>query len=217
MMKNRIAEWRKARGLSVNRLGALLNSTSSQIVKLERGDRKLSSDWLIRIARVLGVEPQDLLVFEPVEQNSENDCKKLFSAAPAHVFINSPKGALLPIYGAGRRSGVYSFAGAPMDYMPRPALLEHAPEAYACHVTTNELAPRYRLGEVIMVQPGRPVAPNDYVIIRLADGTGIARLLVGLDADGAALVATHQPDATSRIGASEIARIDLIVMASLGR
>lgn len=58
---NRIAKLREQRGLTQADLAKLVNSTQPQIQRLERGERRLTEDWMRRIAAALGVDPADLL------------------------------------------------------------------------------------------------------------------------------------------------------------
>jgi transcriptional regulator with XRE-family HTH domain len=66
-MKNRISALRLEKGLSLTGLAKLAGTTKSQIQKLERGERRLSLDWMERISRALHVKLSDLL---PVEHAS---------------------------------------------------------------------------------------------------------------------------------------------------
>jgi transcriptional regulator with XRE-family HTH domain len=61
VVANRIQELRKRRRISAARLGALLNSGRSTVVKLERGEMRLTQQWMDRIAAALGVDAADLL------------------------------------------------------------------------------------------------------------------------------------------------------------
>lgn len=60
-MANRIKELRLRRDLSQLQLGELANTSAQQIGKLEKGDRRLSQDWMTRIATALAVAPTELL------------------------------------------------------------------------------------------------------------------------------------------------------------
>lgn len=60
-MKNRIAILRKERGLTLTALAAAAGTTKSQIQKLERGDRRLSLEWMERLARAMQIKISDLL------------------------------------------------------------------------------------------------------------------------------------------------------------
>lgn len=58
---NRIKELRRRRGISAERLAEMLRSGRSTIVKLERGEMRLSTEWMDRIGSALAVEPCELL------------------------------------------------------------------------------------------------------------------------------------------------------------
>lgn len=60
--KNRIAELREARGWSQENLAQAANTTNQQIGRLEAGERKLTVDWINRLAPALGVQPYELLI-----------------------------------------------------------------------------------------------------------------------------------------------------------
>ena len=60
-VKNRIGHLRNERGWSLADLAKAAGTTKSQIQKLERGDRRLTLDWMERLARGLNVPISDLL------------------------------------------------------------------------------------------------------------------------------------------------------------
>lgn len=60
-MQNRIGILRRAKKMSQAELAAAVGTTRSQINRLEHGDRRLSLDWMARIARVLEVKLSELL------------------------------------------------------------------------------------------------------------------------------------------------------------
>src|SRR5579871_4203030 len=61
-MPNRIAFWRKKRGLSQQELADLAGTSNQQISMLESGARRLTTDWMERLAKPLGITPAELLV-----------------------------------------------------------------------------------------------------------------------------------------------------------
>jgi transcriptional regulator with XRE-family HTH domain len=65
-MQNRIGLLRRERGVSLTDLAKAAGTTKAQVQKLERGDRRLSLDWMDRIARALNVKVSDLLPPEVV-------------------------------------------------------------------------------------------------------------------------------------------------------
>jgi transcriptional regulator with XRE-family HTH domain len=60
-MQNRIGWLRREKGMSLTALAKAAGTTKAQVQKLERGDRRLSLDWMDRIARALNVKVSDLL------------------------------------------------------------------------------------------------------------------------------------------------------------
>lgn len=64
-MKNRIAELRKSRGLTLQALADKVDASNQQISHLEKGRRGLTVDWVDRIANALECHPFDLLDAPP--------------------------------------------------------------------------------------------------------------------------------------------------------
>lgn len=60
-MPNRIRELREARGLTLERAADTIGTSVQQLSRLERAERRLTDDWMRRIAPALGVRPSDLL------------------------------------------------------------------------------------------------------------------------------------------------------------
>ena len=60
-MDNQIRAFREARGFSLDRLAALVDSTNQQISHLETGKRRLTVDWLKRLGTALGCHPWELV------------------------------------------------------------------------------------------------------------------------------------------------------------
>lgn len=60
-MKNRIKEIRKKRKLTQEELANLVGVSKQQIFRLEKGVRKLTQEWLIKISKALNCNIEDLL------------------------------------------------------------------------------------------------------------------------------------------------------------
>lgn len=63
-MGNRIKEWRNKMGITAQELADMVNSSQGQISKLERGERRLDTDWMDRISKALNCRPIDLILNE---------------------------------------------------------------------------------------------------------------------------------------------------------
>lgn len=73
-LSNRIAEWRHRRGLTLEQLAARADTTHQQVMRLEKGQRRLTLEWLQRLSAALEVTPADLLPVDripPVESGVE--------------------------------------------------------------------------------------------------------------------------------------------------
>lgn len=78
---NRIREWREKRGVSQGHLAELANTTPGQISKLERGDNRLTDDWLERLAEPLRCLPAELLpahFYKPYLSKYESELLEFF-------------------------------------------------------------------------------------------------------------------------------------------
>jgi transcriptional regulator with XRE-family HTH domain len=59
--KNNIKWLREEAGLSQEKLAILANTTSQQIGRLEKSQRRLTQEWMQTLAKALGCHPSDLL------------------------------------------------------------------------------------------------------------------------------------------------------------
>lgn len=71
-MENRIKEWRKTRGLTLKQLAERIGTSNQQISHLENGRRRLSLEWMQRLAKALDCLPSDLLV-DPSQPRNERE------------------------------------------------------------------------------------------------------------------------------------------------
>ena len=53
-MNNRIKELREAAGLTQAQVAAAANTSTQQVSRLERGERRLTLDWMVRLAKAIG-------------------------------------------------------------------------------------------------------------------------------------------------------------------
>jgi transcriptional regulator with XRE-family HTH domain len=68
-MSNHIRRLRKKAGLTLEQLADKTETTAQQISRLEKGDRKLTQDWMEVIAPALGVVPAALISDAPPNIN----------------------------------------------------------------------------------------------------------------------------------------------------
>lgn len=58
---NNIKALRESAGLSMAQLAELVGTSDTQINKLEKGERRLTEDWMRRLARALKVQPVEIM------------------------------------------------------------------------------------------------------------------------------------------------------------
>ena len=75
-LPNRLKEWRKAAGLSLDELAARVGSTDATLSRYENGRRSNTIDLLVQLAPHLGCRPTDLLP-DP-EASMTGDERRLF-------------------------------------------------------------------------------------------------------------------------------------------
>jgi transcriptional regulator with XRE-family HTH domain len=72
-MMNRIKELREKQGLTLQQVADAAETTLQQIQRLENGKRRLTDEWMRRIAPILGVHPASLLLEFSEGQHSLNE------------------------------------------------------------------------------------------------------------------------------------------------
>lgn len=70
-MGERVERMRRSRGLNQSQLAERAGTTAQQISRLERGERKLTMEWVVRLAAALECEPAELAGFAPPPDASE--------------------------------------------------------------------------------------------------------------------------------------------------
>ena len=60
-MKNRIRELRKAKKMTIEKLAEELDTSKGMISMLEKGDRRLNSDWIEKLSKVFDCSNADII------------------------------------------------------------------------------------------------------------------------------------------------------------
>lgn len=68
---SRLHNVRKAKGMTLQQVADLADTTLATIHKLERSQRPLTMDWIERLAKALDVDPTELMVAKPVAEVRE--------------------------------------------------------------------------------------------------------------------------------------------------
>ena len=164
-MKNRIRELRLRQDLTLQRLADRIGTTPQQIHRLERGVRRLSTEWMERVASGLGVHPTELIANEAdlaMRSGAGDGAGIRVRELPAYGAID------LPVYGTavGGSDTLLFNDGEVTERLARPALLAGAVQAYAVYMTGDSMEPRYRALELLYVNPARPVTAGCYAVVQ---------------------------------------------------
>lgn len=151
----KVREAREARGWSQSDLAKRVGVTQPAINKIETGGT-LNSKFFPRIAQVLDLDLSDLIpdLNGPVA-----------NAPPAPAVI--PEARLLggrdfPIYASAMGGdGEIIRSSEPVDFMPRPAPVEHVRGAYGLIVTGTSMEPEFRSGDTAIINPHLPPQPGE--------------------------------------------------------
>jgi phage repressor protein C with HTH and peptisase S24 domain len=188
ILPNRIREFRARAQLSMQALAERAGTSAPQINKLEKGERKLTVDWMIRLGRALGVDPKELMVIEPApvaltDGGGAGTARRLYDL-PAGLTASAVEFGPpdLPILGRaqGGPSGVLMIPTEqrPVDWTYRPPQLRGVGDAFAVFAYDDSMHPMYKNGQTLWVHPHLPAKPGDGVlIVKMSDEALIKELV----------------------------------------
>jgi phage repressor protein C with HTH and peptisase S24 domain len=174
MLANRLKEFRLRADLSMHALATRLGTTASQISKLEKGQLRMTVDWMTRLAGALGIEPKDLLPAEPAASGRASGTAGLLPGGEARLGptpVPSNPRDLIPVRSAARGGNEQEMflQDGPIDFIRRPSALAHVRDAYAIYMVGDSMHPRFRLGQLLHVNPFKPPQPGSGVVITRTD------------------------------------------------
>ncbi len=172
----RIRERRILIGLSQAQLAADLGVDQSTVAKWETGPNSPRPRALSRLADRLGVTVAWLLEGEQGAAGQRPAGAELHRYGP---FAKGPRD--LPVLGVavGGDDAFFELNGEVHEYVERPTQLEEVRNAYALYVVGSSMEPRYFEGEIVYVNPNRPVSRGCFVVVELqsADQGGATGML----------------------------------------
>jgi phage repressor protein C with HTH and peptisase S24 domain len=158
-----------------------------------------------------GVDPRAVLELAGLDGSPIN----VVSPPPGQLRmsdIGRPSAGDLPVMGAvkGGAEGFYFNEGEAKEYVVRPATLAGARNAFALYVDGDSMEPRYLAGEILYVNPNRPLTKNCFVAVEMADGRGMIKQFLRRSDEHIVL---HQfnPPKDIRIAARDVKQIYRIV------
>lgn len=162
---------------------------------------------LVGLFQAKGIDPRDVLSLAGVETLLPGESPPPPSAAPAPVPLARPNRDL-PVVGAvkGGAEGFYFNEGDPKEYVERPATLAGVANGFALYVDGDSMEPRYFAGEILYVNPNRPISRNCFVAVELRDGQGMIKQFVRRT-DDHVFLRQFNPARDIRIPARDIKRM----------
>lgn len=222
----KIAELREARGWSRPQLAERMGTSAQQLERLEKGQRKLTLEWITKAATALEVDQQIIIdaATPPAQSVKSNATPFRYEGSGAETMRND-----LPIYGTALGAPrmiendeveqTYLNSGEVVEYIKRPVVLNGKGDAYGLHVVGGSMWPMYPEGSVIIAETRRPPMIGDDVVVYLRDldhdDDSRARcvLVKRLIRRTAAYLELQQfdPLVTFRIATDEVLRIDRVM------
>lgn len=207
------AELERQRPLKNQRgLALAMGIDATGVNRMLKGNRRISIDEMRSIRAYLTGTPQ------PVSDNhNPKDTRKELATPPipnATLLPGSrpPPARDLPIRGhtKGGKTGFFLDQGSLWGFAMRPETLRDIAEAYAVRVDDDSMAERFVHGNVLQVDPFRPVRPGDNVVLQLSDGQCFIKILVRRT-EKAVICRQLNPAENIEFKASDVDKIHLVV------
>lgn len=100
----------------------------------------------------------------------------------------------------------------PTDWIPCPPELTHVQSAFAYCVVNEEMSPRYNPGDVVFVNPQKPLMPGCFALLVKNEGTTLLRQFINSDGQTFTLKSYHN-SSEERVPVSEIQGLYRVVGA----
>lgn len=200
----RLKQARRNADMTQLALAQKLGANQSTVAYWENGRSEPDSARVQQLAQILNVTPEWLSfgqggVAEP-------------SVVFAHDSSKIPVSRDLPIRGLAQASihAALSLSDTPIAYAERPPQLAGNNQAFAVWVAGQSMVPRYRPGEIVFVDPNKPLTPGCSVVLVLSDNTAFIKDYVGENRHSAT-VRQYNPARTMDIDRKKISGIYRIV------
>lgn len=200
-----LRQLREARGLTQVQLAEGLGKSQSEIARLERGERRMTVDWAIRLAPLLGIEPRQL--FDELTGPSTGAVRR--SDQPSEP--PAPPG-LIPIMGSARGGAEQQMflEDGPIGHTARPANLANVRQAYAIYVVGDSMEPRYEQGWLLHVNPFKPLKRGRDVVVVKNDQSVLIKRFEGWTEEELVLFQLN-PQGEIRLRRADIRSCHLVV------
>lgn len=158
-----------------------------------------------KLARVLNVDERELRDDEMTES----------ATSDSYVFAHDTNIGYakdLPVVGRVRAGydGFFFDQGRVNERVGRPPILSGVVNAFAVYAIGSSMEPRYFEGELLYVNPNKPPAKGDFVVVECNDGAGWIKRLVRLTQTEVVLEQLNPPE-TRTLPRDEIKNIYRVV------
>jgi SOS-response transcriptional repressor LexA len=166
-------------------LARQLSVDASRVSEMIAGTRRMTPAEIAGAAVYFGVSPEQLFAAETARtpmathlqipaQMPRIDVTWPDTPIIAPPFATMPKD--VPVYGTvvGGNSGGFHMNGEVVDRVRRPPGLADVRGAFALYISGDSMEPRYFAGERVYINPARPPAVGDFVVIELRGSDGEA-------------------------------------------
>ncbi len=178
---------RLSRGMTLEELAEISSLSPSYLSRLESGTRRLNVDTINRLSQALNCDPSALLAVDerwgqhrigaadptPIPANPYNNStyyNQTPGFAPSHALTQPagvqqhPPATQLPVYGPTHPGGPVDFSRT-MGSVSCPSDMVGVPGAFALRISDDTMAPRYRRGDCVLVNPGKPLAARSAAVV----------------------------------------------------
>ena len=208
---------RERAGLSMRAVSEALGWTLTRYQHYEDRYRRkfLPLDLARSLADVFatrGVAPAEVMALAgleaptPVQEGAPASLRGPFLPRPIEAPMMPPRD--LPVMGAvkGGAEGFYFNEGEAKEIVVRPPGLAGVSNAFALYVDGESMEPRYYAGEMLYVNPNRPITRGCFVAVEMADGQGLIKQFVRRN-DEHLVLAQFNPPKEIRLPINRVKRI----------
>lgn len=176
---NFLRAWRLYRKLTLEEVAHGAGTDKTQVQKLEKGTRRLTTEWLERVGKPLRASPQELMGPPPgsnasLTKTSQSEEKLVNELVRAEGVDSLPFLASwpqdVPILGTavgGNGDGDFYLNGESGGHAYRPKVLAGVEKVFALYISNDSMTPVFRPGKLVYVSAARAPAIGDYVIVEM--------------------------------------------------
>lgn len=196
------------------RRAGLASSTITRFLNSDAHHYLLSARSLMKVAAASGV-PLPRQLSGAVAIHAAHMVHAADMAPPAPALPSEPPAPPsrdLPVLGHAEAGGDGAFFdnGTPQALIERPCFLIGNRRAYALYVNGDSMEPVFAHGHLLYVNPLRPPARLDDVVVQLTDGQAFVKRLLGRDGD---MLVVHQfnPEQEIRFPLAELRAVHPVI------